>query len=69
MVIHNTIMFNLLLYTQCFPIPDSWYMLFRNYEEDAAMGGTAKCVRGTQTGPVDGDSVPMSVRYSPDVSL
>lgn len=55
--------------SQCYPLTDTWYMLLRNYEEDPALGGTAKCVRGTETGPVEDDMLSVHVQYSPDVSV
>ncbi|XP_040065721.1 uncharacterized protein LOC120839508 [Ixodes scapularis] len=33
-----------------YPIQGTWYMLYRNYKTDPIFGGTAKCVRFSQTG-------------------
>lgn len=61
--------FNSHLYTQCFPINKTWYVMYRNYEEDPAMAGTAKCLRGTVTGPLVDHTVPIVLQHSPNVSV
>lgn len=68
-IINRNSMLNSHLYTQCFPLTETWYLVYRNYEEDPAMGGTAKCVRGTQAGPLEGYSAPALLEYGTSVSV
>ncbi|KAH7955665.1 hypothetical protein HPB52_002808 [Rhipicephalus sanguineus] len=53
----------------CFPFTETWYEVYRNFEEDPYLGGTATCIRATETGPYTDGSTPATVEYSPDVSL
>lgn len=67
-VINSLFIFNPRIYTQCFSVTETWYLMYRNYEEDPAMGGTAKCVRGTTVGQPEGDAVRAVLEYSPNVT-
>lgn len=52
--------------SKCFPVLDTWFLAYRNYEYDEAMGGTAKCVSGTVSGPREGDDVPLLLHQDHD---
>ncbi|XP_037515382.1 uncharacterized protein LOC119391806 [Rhipicephalus sanguineus] len=54
---------------KCFPFTDTWYEVYRNFEEDPYFGGNATCIRATETGPYTDGSTPATVQYSPNVSL
>ncbi|CAN7937439.1 unnamed protein product [Ixodes hexagonus] len=57
--------------SKCFPLPETWYMIYRNYESDPPFGGTAKCVRFTENGSSDNGSYPLlfeSVNQTSDVT-
>lgn len=68
-MIYYLIVLNLHLRTQCFPLPETWHLVHRNYAEDPAMGGDAKCVRGADTAPPENDSMPVLLQHSPNVSM
>ncbi|CAN7937442.1 unnamed protein product, partial [Ixodes hexagonus] len=51
---------------QCFPLTETWYMVYRNYESDPVFGGTAGCLRYTQEGPMSNGTVPLVIRYGND---
>ncbi|KAK8783248.1 hypothetical protein V5799_015411 [Amblyomma americanum] len=50
----------------CFPLQDSYYIMYRNYEEDPLFGGDAKCIIITETGPFVGAYAPFTVQYGGD---
>ncbi|CAN7986952.1 unnamed protein product, partial [Ixodes hexagonus] len=52
-----------------FPLKKTWYIKYRNYETDPFFGGTAKCVRLTETNPGKDDVYPLVLQYNPDVSV
>lgn len=54
--------------TKCLPLTQTWYLVYRNYPEDPAMGSDAKCVRGGQRGPVENDTVPIFLSYRPNTN-
>ncbi|CAN7994716.1 unnamed protein product, partial [Ixodes pacificus] len=35
--------------SECFPLAESWYSVYRNYEFDPVLGGTEKCVSDFET--------------------
>ncbi|KAL1416217.1 hypothetical protein MTO96_006476 [Rhipicephalus appendiculatus] len=41
--------------SKCFPYEGPWFAVLRNFENDPHIGGTAKCIRVTQTAPLQGD--------------
>ncbi|KAH7947821.1 hypothetical protein HPB52_016149 [Rhipicephalus sanguineus] len=41
--------------SKCFPYERPWFAMLRNFESDPYIGGTAKCVRVTQTAPLQDD--------------
>uniref|UniRef100_A0A023G9B5 Putative lipocal-1 1 n=1 Tax=Amblyomma triste TaxID=251400 RepID=A0A023G9B5_AMBTT len=48
---------------KCFPLQDTYYIMYRNYKEDPLFGGEAKCIIIAETGPfVDGSST-FQVQY------
>ncbi|XP_042147305.1 uncharacterized protein LOC121836469 [Ixodes scapularis] len=49
--------------TKCLPIQETWYTIYRNYENDPAFGGTEKCGRFTSLGPGENGSFPMLIQY------
>ncbi|CAN7989291.1 unnamed protein product [Ixodes hexagonus] len=49
--------------SKCLPLKETWYSLYRNFENDPAFGGMAKCVRFTSVGPGEDRSFPMVVQY------
>ncbi|KAM7307887.1 uncharacterized protein ISCGN_011523 [Ixodes scapularis] len=49
--------------SQCFPLQETWYMLYRNYAFDPAFGGTAKCVRFTNAGPEVNGAYPLVISF------
>lgn len=67
-MVYSIFSFDLCLFTQCYPLTATWYLVYRNYPEDPAMGGDAKCVRVGQTGPLENDRVPIFFSYSPNVN-
>ncbi|XP_040075778.2 uncharacterized protein LOC120847909 [Ixodes scapularis] len=52
-----------------FPLQETWYMAYRNYETDPFFGGTAKCVRISETDPGQDGVYPLVLHYDPDVSI
>lgn len=36
---------------KCFPVNETWYMVYRNYESDPLLGSATKCLKFTETGP------------------
>lgn len=51
-----------------FPLEETWYMVYRNYETDPFFGGTAKCVRFKATDPGQNDTYPVILEYDPSFS-
>uniref|UniRef100_V5H6E0 Putative lipocal-1 1 n=1 Tax=Ixodes ricinus TaxID=34613 RepID=V5H6E0_IXORI len=51
-----------------FPLEETWYMAYRNYETDPFFGGTAKCVRVRETDPGQNGAYPVIVEYDPSFS-
>ncbi|XP_029848976.2 uncharacterized protein LOC115331055 [Ixodes scapularis] len=49
--------------SKCYPLPVTWYVIFRNFESDPVFGGTAKCVRFTETGPPEDGAYPVLIEY------
>ncbi|EEC15925.1 hypothetical protein IscW_ISCW013442, partial [Ixodes scapularis] len=47
----------------CFPLQETWYMMYRSHEIDPGFGGKAKCVKGYQTGPLVDGSAPILYCY------
>ncbi|KAM7282669.1 uncharacterized protein LOC120849734 [Ixodes scapularis] len=45
-----------------FPLTETWYMLYRNYEEDPNFG-TSKCVRFSQVGPEEEGGYHILIEY------
>ncbi|KAM7308383.1 uncharacterized protein ISCGN_012017 [Ixodes scapularis] len=45
--------------SKCFPLQETWYMMYRSHEIDPGFGGKAKCVKGYQTGPLVDGSAPI----------
>ncbi|CAN7986954.1 unnamed protein product [Ixodes hexagonus] len=52
-----------------FPLKETWYMKYRNYETDPFFGGTAKCVRVTETNAGQDGIYPLVLQYNPGVSV
>lgn len=50
------------LYFQVFPLTDTWYVTYRNYEEDPVFG-VAKCLRTKQDSPETESGYPIIVNY------
>ncbi|KAM7306857.1 uncharacterized protein ISCGN_010513 [Ixodes scapularis] len=48
--------------SKVFPLSETWYMLYRNYEDDPAFG-TSKCIRFSQVGPEEEGGYPALVEY------
>ncbi|KAK8762879.1 hypothetical protein V5799_034512, partial [Amblyomma americanum] len=46
----------------CFPLEDTWYMIYRNYEYDPYYGGL-NCLIVTEIGPYDGTSATLQAQY------
>lgn len=67
-MVQSIFIFSSHLSTQCFPLPETWYVVYRNYPEDPKMGGTAKCVRGTQSGPRKNNVVPIFLQHGPSAT-
>lgn len=55
--------------TQCFPLTETWYQVYRSYEVDPVLGGTSKCVRATETGAFENDVAPVLLQYDTDVNM
>uniref|UniRef100_A0A023GDK5 Putative lipocal-1 1 n=1 Tax=Amblyomma triste TaxID=251400 RepID=A0A023GDK5_AMBTT len=36
---------------KCFPMKESWYIAYRNFENDPYFGGTSKCAKATEITP------------------
>nr|XP_054923053.1 uncharacterized protein LOC129382859 [Dermacentor andersoni] len=53
----------------CFPVQQSWYQMYRNFEEDPLLGGKSKCLKGTEAGEVVDDPTMATFEYSPDGML
>ncbi|XP_029850176.2 uncharacterized protein LOC115332040 [Ixodes scapularis] len=49
--------------SKCFPLPETWHVVYRNYESDPVFGGTAKCVKFTETGPPANGAYPVLIEY------
>ncbi|CAN7983233.1 unnamed protein product, partial [Ixodes pacificus] len=43
----------------CFPLKETWYVTYRSHEIDPGFGGKAKCVKGSQTGPMVAGTAPI----------
>ncbi|XP_040077357.3 uncharacterized protein LOC120849242 [Ixodes scapularis] len=54
--------------SQCMPIQEKWYAVYRNYENDPAFGGTAKCAKFTSLGPEENGVYTMLVQFT-DTSI
>ncbi|KAK8761690.1 uncharacterized protein LOC144121832 [Amblyomma americanum] len=54
---------------ECFPLKETLYQLYQNFESDPFFGGAGMCFRVTDTGPYVDGSTTATVQYSPDVSL
>lgn len=67
-MVRSIFIFGLNLCMQCLPLTQKWHLAFRNYPDDPAMGGDAKCVTVGQTGPLENDTVPIFFSYSPNVT-
>ncbi|XP_049520496.1 uncharacterized protein LOC125944217 [Dermacentor silvarum] len=50
----------------CFAMEQSWHQVYRNFEEDPYLGGKTKCIKGTHTGDLVGDSAVVIFEYPPD---
>ncbi|CAN7989289.1 unnamed protein product, partial [Ixodes hexagonus] len=48
---------------QCFPLQETWYSVYRSYENDPAFGGTAKCGKFSSLGPAENGSYPLVIQY------
>ncbi|XP_065305485.1 uncharacterized protein [Dermacentor albipictus] len=48
---------------ECFPYETPWLAVLRNFENDPYIGGNAKCIRVTQTAPLQGDVTENVVEY------
>ncbi|KAM7308384.1 uncharacterized protein LOC115321861 [Ixodes scapularis] len=44
---------------KCFPLKETWYLTYRSHETDPGFGGKAKCVKGSQTGPIVAGAAPL----------
>ncbi|CAN7986950.1 unnamed protein product, partial [Ixodes hexagonus] len=55
--------------TACFPLEERWFIKYRNKESDSMFGGTAKCVRFSETDPGEDGAYPVILEYEPDVSI
>ncbi|XP_040075783.2 uncharacterized protein LOC115318384 [Ixodes scapularis] len=51
-----------------FPLEETWYVAYRNFETDPFFGGTATCVRFRETDPGQNDAYPLIVEYDPSFS-
>ncbi|KAM7307657.1 uncharacterized protein ISCGN_011293 [Ixodes scapularis] len=51
-----------------FPLKETWYMAYRNFEFDPVFGGDAKCVRFKSNGPGADGTYPAVFQYAPDFS-
>ncbi|KAG0443479.1 hypothetical protein HPB47_014870, partial [Ixodes persulcatus] len=45
--------------SKCFPLKETWYVTYRSHEIDPGFGGKAKCVKGSQTGPMVAGTAPI----------
>lgn len=54
---------------QCFPFKDTWFLVYRSFEEDPVMGGKEKCVAVTETGPFENDVAPTLLQYGSDANM
>uniref|UniRef100_A0A034WYV1 Lipocalin 28 n=1 Tax=Rhipicephalus microplus TaxID=6941 RepID=A0A034WYV1_RHIMP len=52
--------------SQCFPLEQSWHLMYRDFEDDPYLGGKSKCVKGTQTGEYVDDSTLVVFEYPPN---
>ncbi|KAM7299015.1 uncharacterized protein ISCGN_019582 [Ixodes scapularis] len=52
----------------CFPLEETWYVAYRNYETDPYFGGSAKCVRFSETDPGQNGAYPVILEYDPSFS-
>ncbi|XP_040067971.1 uncharacterized protein LOC115329798 [Ixodes scapularis] len=46
-------------FTKCFPLQESWYTIYRNYESDPVFGGSEKCIKYTESGPPVNGAYPL----------
>ncbi|KAM7293827.1 uncharacterized protein ISCGN_023410 [Ixodes scapularis] len=51
-----------------FPLKETWYIAYRNFEFDPVFGGDAKCVRFKSNGPGADGSYPAVYEYAPNFS-
>ncbi|CAN7937438.1 unnamed protein product, partial [Ixodes hexagonus] len=49
--------------SKCFPLSETWYTLYRNFESDPDLGGSDKCVRYTETGPPADGAYPLLFQF------
>uniref|UniRef100_A0A023GCZ2 Putative lipocal-1 1 n=1 Tax=Amblyomma triste TaxID=251400 RepID=A0A023GCZ2_AMBTT len=52
--------------SECFPLEQSWHLMYRDFESDPYLGGKAKCVKGIQTNDFVEDSTVVVFEYPPD---
>lgn len=48
---------------QCLPIPEKWYIVYRNYENDPLFGGKAQCGKFLSLGPEEDGAFPMKLQF------
>ncbi|KAM7298079.1 uncharacterized protein LOC115318382 isoform X2 [Ixodes scapularis] len=51
-----------------FPLEETWYVAYRNYETDPFFGGSAKCVRFSEREPGENGTYPIVIEYDPSFS-
>ncbi|XP_077511656.1 uncharacterized protein LOC144122018 [Amblyomma americanum] len=54
---------------ECFPLEETWHLIYRDFEDDPYLGGKSKCVTGTQTGTFIGDSAYVYFEFPPGKKL
>lgn len=52
--------------SKCFPVEQTWHLIYRNFKSDPYLGGNAKCVKAIETGDRVGNSAIVVFQYPPD---
>ncbi|XP_077532565.1 uncharacterized protein LOC144144934 [Haemaphysalis longicornis] len=55
--------------TDCFPLQDTWFLIYRNFENDPYFGGSPKCIEFSEPGPFVNGSFPVIGTVGGNVTL
>ncbi|XP_077534952.1 uncharacterized protein LOC144146865 isoform X2 [Haemaphysalis longicornis] len=53
--------------SKCFPLRDTWYIIYRSFEYDEYLGGSPACLAVYQTGSFENGSGPFTIQIGDGV--